>query len=109
MIPQWLASDGEAEFQNFDGFAESQSIALDGCGFVRSHGSEALEELIADIAGKPFVKKTSLRARCRSVFQKGKNRIVAHIQSIPSIDLRCRATKTAARGEEFPQLGFVRL
>ena len=60
MIPQRLASDGEAEFQNFDGFAESQSIALDGCGFVRPLGSESLEKLIAEIVWKSLIKKASL-------------------------------------------------
>jgi len=108
MIPQWLAANGESEFQNFDGFAKSQSVALDGCGLVCPLRSEALEELIADICRKTLVKKPSLSVRCRSAFQKGKNRIVADIQFVPAIDfLRC-ATKADTGSEDFPQLGFVR-
>jgi hypothetical protein len=76
---------------------------------VRPLRSEALEELIAEIGGKPFVKKPPLRAQCLSVFQKGKNRVVARIQSMPPIDLLRRATKTTSLSEDFPQLGFIRL
>jgi hypothetical protein len=72
-------------------------------------GSEALQKLIAKIGWKPIVKKTSLRARCRAVFKKGKNRVVAHIQPMPAIDLLRRATKTDTGSEDFPQLGLVRL
>jgi hypothetical protein len=72
-------------------------------------GSEALQKLIAKIGWKPIVKKTSLRARCRSAFQKGKNRIVADIQSMPAIDFLRGATVADSRSEDFPQLGLVRL
>jgi hypothetical protein len=109
VIPQWLAADGEPEFQNFDGFAKSQSVALDGCGFVCPLRSEALEELIADIRRKTLVKKPPPSPRRRPTFQKGKNRVVADIQSVPSIYLLRGATKADTGSEDFPQLGFVRL
>jgi hypothetical protein len=76
---------------------------------VRPLRSEALEELIADIGGKTLVKKSSPSARCRSAFQKGKNRVVAHIQSVSVIDLLRRCTITDTGSEDFPQLGLVRL
>ncbi|NBS53870.1 MAG: hypothetical protein EBS96_14900 [Spartobacteria bacterium] len=88
---------------------QGQSIALDGGRFVCPLSGEALQKLIAKISWKPLVKKTSLRALRRTVFKKGKNRVVAHIQPMPAIDLLRRGTKTTARGEESPQLGFVRL
>mgnify|MGYP006947649192 CR=1 FL=1 len=109
VIPQWLASNGESEFQNFDGFAKRQSVALDGCGFVRPLRSEALEKLIAEIGGKTFVKKSSLSERPRPAFQKGKNRVVADIQPMPAIDFLRGATVADSRSEDFPQLGLVRL
>jgi hypothetical protein len=74
---------------------------------VRPLRSKALEELIAEIGGKTLVKKSSPSARCRSAFQKGKNRIVAYIQFVPAIDFLRRATKADTASEDFPQLGFV--
>ena len=70
---------------------------------------EALQKLIAKISWKPLVKKTSLRALRRTVFKKGKNRVVAHIQPMPAIDLLRRATITDTGIEDSPQLGLVRL
>ena len=106
MIFKRFAADRQPKLQNLDGFAQRQRIAFERGGFVRPERGELLNQRLADIGWKSFVKQGRRLRRPFPCFQKGKHCVIGDIQAVFAVQHFRNFTE---RNALLPEIANLRL